>query len=103
MEQFSIGPIYILAGLLSKLKTAAEAYKDATQKERRTDYLPLFFKKQISRNLRRVQAELKRLDLKVSGECIYEAQLDLKRELVTPEDLGRIYTELDNTIQREMR
>jgi len=103
MEQFSAGPLYRIAALLGGFKPIFEQYKQAARKQDQVDYLPAFVKKHISKNLRMIRAECERLELMSAAACIDDALFDLKLELVPAERLERIYTELDNTIRRDMR
>jgi hypothetical protein len=103
MERFSAGPLYRIAALLGGFKPMFEEYKRSARKQDRVDYLPAFVKKHINKNLRMIRAECEQLDLKSAVACIDDAMFDLKLELVPAERLERIYTELDNSIRRDMK
>lgn len=103
MDRFSAGPLYLIATLLGGFKPIFEEYKRAARKQHQVDYVPAFVKKHISKNLRTIRAECERLELRSAAACIDDALFDLKLELVPAERLERIYTELDNTIRRDMR
>jgi hypothetical protein len=102
MERFSIGPLYAIAVLLTQMQTAMAEYKRQADKQNAVAFLPAGIKPVIRKSLRQIRSECERLDLRATVGCVDDALLELKLEFLPPERLERIYTELGNSIRRDM-
>jgi hypothetical protein len=103
MQRFSIGPLYAIAALLTQMTTALAEYKRQAGKQKAVAFLPVGLKPVIRKNLRQIRVECERLDLRASVGCIDDTLLDLKLEFLPAERWEQIYTELDNSIRRDMQ
>lgn len=103
MEKFSAGPLYAVAKMFGQMQIIfAQHPKDANEKKG-VVFLTAGMKQILRKNLRQIRMYCVKLGLKVAVACIDEALLDLKTELFRPEQLDRIYTDLDNSIRRDMQ
>ncbi len=102
MERFSIGPLYAIAVLLCQLRTAFAEYQRQAEKQKGVASFPAAVRQVLRKNLHQIRAECERLDLRAAVGCVDDALLELKLELVHAERLERVYTELDNSIRRDM-
>ncbi|MEI9968326.1 MAG: hypothetical protein WDM87_06765 [Terracidiphilus sp.] len=103
MEKFSAGPLYAVAKMFGQMQIIFAQYQKDAEKVKGVTFLPTAMKRILGKNLRQIRMYCVKLDLKVAVACIDEALLDLKSELFLPERLDRIYTDLDNSIRRDMQ
>ncbi|MGD1106619.1 MAG: hypothetical protein ABR865_06205 [Terracidiphilus sp.] len=103
MEKFSTGPLYAIAKMFGQMQIMFAQYQKDASKNKGVTFLPAGVKHILRKNLRQIRMYCVKLDLKVAIACIDDALLDLKSELFLPERLDRIYTDLDNSIRRDMQ
>jgi hypothetical protein len=104
MEQLSEFHMYSIGILLGQLKFAFQTYQLESQKNKNAlPWIPTYYKKEISKNLRTIRKQCEQIGLTVALACIEEGIYDLRQEFVKPETIGKIYDDLSETIRREMQ
>jgi hypothetical protein len=103
MEKFSAEPLYAMARMFGQMQMIFAQYRKDADKVKGIPTLPAVMRQALRKNLRQIRMYCVKLDLKVAIACIDEALFDLKSEFFLPERLDRIYTDLDNSIRRDMQ